>query len=85
MREQCVNSASQKLEQKSEAHRTVSSVALNCPVPHEDKASNGQLLPNPNSWVTWRRTGQSTGLVRWRTGLFDAAIDSNLPQLLVGG
>jgi hypothetical protein len=24
-----------------------------CPVPLEDKASNGQKLPNPNGWVTW--------------------------------
>jgi hypothetical protein len=31
---------------------------------HEDKASNGRLLPNPTGWVTWRRTGQSTGPVR---------------------
>jgi hypothetical protein len=27
--------------------------APDCPVPLEDKASNGQKLPNPNSWVTW--------------------------------
>jgi hypothetical protein len=33
-------------------------VAPDCPVPQGDKASNGQLLPNPNSWVTWRCTGQ---------------------------
>jgi hypothetical protein len=54
-------------------------------MPHEDKASNGQLLPNPNGWVTWRRTGQSTGPVPWRTGLSGAPIDSSLPQRLVGG
>jgi hypothetical protein len=35
--------------------------APNCPVPHEDKASNGQLLLNPNSWVTRRCTGLSGG------------------------
>jgi hypothetical protein len=44
--EQCA----QKSEQSSEAHRTVNSV---CPVPLDDKASNSQKLPNPNSWVTW--------------------------------
>jgi hypothetical protein len=27
--------------------------APDCPVPLEDKASNGQKLLNPNSWVTW--------------------------------
>jgi hypothetical protein len=46
--------------QKSEAHRTVNSICPvrhrnvpDCPVPLEDKASNGRLLPNPNGWVTW--------------------------------
>jgi hypothetical protein len=46
VREQCT----QKSEQSSEAHRTVNSA---CPVPLVDKASNGQKLQNPNSWVTW--------------------------------
>jgi hypothetical protein len=46
VREQCT----QKSEQSSEAHRTVNSA---CPMPLEDKASNGQKLPNPNNWVTW--------------------------------
>jgi hypothetical protein len=27
--------------------------ALDCPVPLEDKVSNGRLCPNPNGWVTW--------------------------------
>jgi hypothetical protein len=26
---------------------------LDCPVPLEDKAFNGQKLPNPNGWVMW--------------------------------
>jgi hypothetical protein len=30
--------------------------AADCPVPQEDKGANGQLLQNPNDWVTWRRT-----------------------------
>jgi hypothetical protein len=60
-------------------------VAPDYPVPQEDKASNGQLLQNPNGWVTWRRTGQPTLRVRWRTGLSGAPIDSSLPQRLVGG
>jgi hypothetical protein len=49
------NSARQKSEQNSEVHQTVNRTCL---VPLEDNASNGQLLPNPNGWVTWRRTGQ---------------------------
>jgi hypothetical protein len=44
--EQCAQSQSRP----SEAHRTLNSA---CPVPLEDKASNGQKLPNPNGWVTW--------------------------------
>jgi hypothetical protein len=32
------------------AHWTMNS---SCPVPLEDKASNGQKLHNPNGWVTW--------------------------------
>jgi hypothetical protein len=35
----------------------LSGVAPDCPVPHEDKASNGQPAPSPNGWMTWRRTG----------------------------
>jgi hypothetical protein len=31
----------------------LSSAAPDCPVPLEDKASNGQKLPNTNGWVTW--------------------------------
>jgi hypothetical protein len=27
--------------------------APDCPVPLEDKTSNGQMLQNPNGWVTW--------------------------------
>jgi hypothetical protein len=34
----------------------LSDVAPNCPVPHEDKASNGRPAPSPNDRVTWRRT-----------------------------
>jgi hypothetical protein len=59
--------------------------APDCPVPQEDKLSNGCLSQNPNGWVTWRHTGQSTVPVWWRTGLSGAPIDSSLPQRLVGG
>jgi hypothetical protein len=30
--------------------------APDCPVPHEDKASNGWPAPSPNRRMTWRRT-----------------------------
>jgi hypothetical protein len=36
----------------------LSGVAPDCPVPHEDKASNGRPAPSPNSRMTWRRTGR---------------------------
>jgi hypothetical protein len=35
----------------------LSSVAPDCPVPHEDKASNGRPAPSPNGKMTWRHTG----------------------------
>jgi hypothetical protein len=31
----------------------LSGAAPDSPVPLEDKASNGQKLPNPDGWVTW--------------------------------
>jgi hypothetical protein len=38
--------------------------APDCPVPQEDKAPTVNSAPNPNSWVTWQRTGQHTVPVR---------------------
>jgi hypothetical protein len=35
----------------------LSGVTPDCPVPHEDKASNGRPAPGPNDKMTWRRTG----------------------------
>jgi hypothetical protein len=32
----------------------VSGVTPDCPVPHEDKASNGRPAPSPNYKMTWR-------------------------------
>jgi hypothetical protein len=37
----------------------LSGVASDCPVPHEDKASNGRPAPSPNGRMTWRRTGHA--------------------------
>jgi hypothetical protein len=36
-----------------DTEQCLSGAASDCPVPLEDKASNGQKLPNPNGWVTW--------------------------------
>jgi hypothetical protein len=36
-----------------DSEQCMSGAAPDCPVPLEDKASNGQKLPNPNGWVTW--------------------------------
>jgi hypothetical protein len=47
--EQCSTVTRQKSEQKVRG-------APDCPVPHEDKASNGRLAPSPNDRMTWRRT-----------------------------
>jgi hypothetical protein len=35
----------------------LSGVTPDCPVPHEDRASNGRPAPSPNDRMTWRRTG----------------------------
>jgi hypothetical protein len=53
----------------------VSVAAQDCPVPLEDKASNGQKLSNPNGWVMWLAHQTVSG----------APIDSRLPQRLCGG
>jgi hypothetical protein len=37
----------------------LSGVPPDCPVPHEDKASNGRPAPTLTDKMTWRRTGQS--------------------------
>jgi hypothetical protein len=42
-----MNSASQKSERKSEG-TGLSGMALDYPVPQEDKGSNGRPAPNPN-------------------------------------
>jgi hypothetical protein len=55
-------------------------VAPDCPVPQEDKAPMVESVLNPNSWVTWRCTGQGTVPVRWRTGLSGAPIARSLPN-----
>jgi hypothetical protein len=36
-----------------DSEQCLSGAAPDCPVPLEDKASNGHLRQNPNGWVTW--------------------------------
>jgi hypothetical protein len=36
-----------------DTEQCLSGAAPDCPMPLEDKASNGQMLQNPNGWVTW--------------------------------
>ena len=36
-----------------DSEQWLSRAAPDCPVPLEDKASNGQKLQNPNGWVMW--------------------------------
>jgi hypothetical protein len=81
VREQCAS----EVRAESQRRTRLSGVAPNCPVPQEDKAPMVDFAPNPDGWVTWRRTGQPTVPVRWRTGLSGAPIDNSLPNGLFGG
>jgi hypothetical protein len=83
--EQCAAESEHRVRGAPDSEQDMSGVAPDCPVPQEDNGANGRLLPNPNGWVTWRRTGQPSGLVRWRTGLSGAPIASSLPNGLFGG
>jgi hypothetical protein len=79
--EQCAQSQSRKVRGAPDREQYLSGGAPDCLVSQEDKASNGRLSQNPNGWVTWRRIGQCP--VAHRT--VRCAIDSSLPQRLVGG
>jgi hypothetical protein len=53
---QCANSARQSravVRGAPDSEQYLSGAAPDCPVPLEDKASNGRLHPKPNGWVTW--------------------------------
>jgi hypothetical protein len=82
---QCTTEVRAEVRDAPDSEQDLSGMAPDCPVPQEDNASNGQLLPNPNGWVTWRRTRQPTVPVRWHTGLSAAPIDSSIPQRPFGG
>jgi hypothetical protein len=69
-----VNSATQYHDRsqssESEGHQTV-------PCRKRTKPPTVDRAPDPNSWVTWRRTRQPTVSVRWRTRLSGAPIASS--------
>jgi hypothetical protein len=46
----------------------LSGVAPDCPVPHEDKASNGRPAPSPNRRMTWWHTGHCPVVHRTLSG-----------------
>jgi hypothetical protein len=83
--EQCAQSQSRRVRGTPDNEQEMSDVAPDCPVPQEDKARTVDFALNPNGWVTWRRTGQPTVPVRWRTGLSNVPIVSSLPNGLFGG
>jgi hypothetical protein len=83
--EQCAQSQKRKVRGAPNCEHDLSGVTPDCPVPQEDNGANGQRLPNPNGWVTWRRTGQPTVPVWWHTRLSGAPIASSLPQRPLGG
>jgi hypothetical protein len=41
----------------SQRSTRLSGATPDCPMPHEDKASNGRPASGPNGKMTWRRTG----------------------------
>jgi hypothetical protein len=73
--EQCTQSQSHSVKGTPDCEQDLSVGAPDCPVPHEDKISNGRLLQYPNGWVTWRQTSQCP--VAHRT--VRCAIDSSHP------
>jgi hypothetical protein len=50
---QCAAEVRTDVRGAPDTEQCLSSAAPDCPVPLEDKASNCQLLQNPNGWVTW--------------------------------
>jgi hypothetical protein len=55
--EQCANNT-RRVRGAPDSEQYMPGAAPDCPVPHEDKASNSRLAPNPNGRLTWRHTGQ---------------------------
>jgi hypothetical protein len=80
--QQCAAKSECRVSGAPDNEQELSGAAPDCPVPLEDKASNGQKLQNPNDWGDMAGAPDS---VRWCTGLSGAPIDSSLPQRLFGG
>jgi hypothetical protein len=80
-----VNSAAVEIRAAKSEGTELSGVAPDCPVPQEYKAPTIDFAPNPNGWVTWRRTKQRTVPVRWCTGLSGAPIANSLPNVYGSG
>jgi hypothetical protein len=55
--EQCSTMNAAEVRAVGKRGTRLSGVAPDCPVPHEDKASNGRPAPSPNGRMTWRHTG----------------------------
>jgi hypothetical protein len=51
--EQC----NSEYQSRSQRGTGLSGATLDCPVPQEDRASNGRPAPSPNGRMTWRRNG----------------------------
>jgi hypothetical protein len=62
--QQCTAESEHRVSGAQNNEQELSGGAPDCPMPQEDNDANSVLLLNPNGWVTWRRTGQSTGPVR---------------------
>jgi hypothetical protein len=75
-----MNSITAEVRAGSQMGTRLFGVAPDYPVPQEDKALMLDRAPNPNGWVTWRRTGQGTLPVWWHTRLSGAPIASSLPN-----
>jgi hypothetical protein len=58
-REQCSTVNAAAVRAVGQRGTGLSDVAPDCPVPHEDKASNGRPAPTLTNRMTWRRTGLS--------------------------
>jgi hypothetical protein len=55
--EQCSTVIAAEVRAVGQRGTGLSGVAPDCPVPHEDKASNGRLAPRPNRRMMWPHTG----------------------------
>jgi hypothetical protein len=79
--EQCSTVNAAEVRAVGQRGTELSSAAPDCPVPHEDKASNGRPTPSPNGRMTWRHTGHCPVV----PGLSGTPIASSLLQRLQFG